>query len=425
MLDKTRFTHTQFVQGVHQAAIKVNSQRFKSLNVIDTDLFEIDSGHRSIEINLPIYIGFEILQNAKIRLLAFYYDFLLKYIHPSDINCILSDTDSIYIALTKPSIKDTVIDNKKEEFQQHLTGYCSDKRHPDPFLTRECCAEHIFQDSKFPNLFKVEWSGELVIALCSKTYIAVDEKQKLKISAKGINHASLRASNPLQKFWTVMNSTQPEGGINKGFRAIDGQMYTYTQQKQCLPYFYCKRYVHEDGIFTSCLDLTLCPVPKKYLCLQTDLITLSPDYILSFNIDGITFKSIRQAITYFKQTEHERNNELNLTHILNTTDEYELVKINRSIPNTTHWLLNYMQHVKKILNNRMEQNPSVSNTLLLSDDNKCIINADPSDKMGGCGENHRTIRWCPDAYLRGRNRIGEHYVLMRKHLRSPQSSPDR
>lgn len=105
--------------------------------------------------NLPIYLGYEILQNAKIRILSFYYDFLLNYIHPSDINCLLSDTDSIYISLTHNTIKEAVREDKKSEFQQHLTGYCSDRRHPDPYVCRECCDEHIFQDSKFPNLFKV------------------------------------------------------------------------------------------------------------------------------------------------------------------------------------------------------------------------------------------------------------------------------
>ena len=70
-------------------------------------------------------------------------------------NCILSDTDSIYISLSGESMKSTVMQHKREEFQRHLTGYCGNRRHPNAFLCRECCDEHIFQDSKFPNLFKV------------------------------------------------------------------------------------------------------------------------------------------------------------------------------------------------------------------------------------------------------------------------------
>ena len=153
--NKASYTRTQFVQGSSKAAAKVNANRFKSLSVIDDELFEVESGYSTIEMNLPIYLGFEILQNAKIRILSFYYDFLLKFIHPSDMNCVLSDTDSVYIALTTNSIKDAVMTHKKEEFQRHLTGYCGEHRHPDPFLCRECCDEHAFQDAKFPNLFKV------------------------------------------------------------------------------------------------------------------------------------------------------------------------------------------------------------------------------------------------------------------------------
>ena len=153
--NKSRYSRTQFVQGSKNAAARVNSNRFKSLSVIDDELFEIESGYASIEMNLPIYLGFEILQNAKIRILSFYYDFLLKFIHPSDMNCILSDTDSVYIALSTNSMKEAVMPHKKEEFQRHLTGYCGEQRHPDPYLCRECCDEHAFQDGKFPNLFKV------------------------------------------------------------------------------------------------------------------------------------------------------------------------------------------------------------------------------------------------------------------------------
>ena len=149
------------MHGSQQAAAKVNANRFKSLSVIDDELFEIESGYSTIEMNLPIYLGFEILQNAKIRILSFYYDFLLKFIHSSDINCVLSDTDSIYISLTSPTLKDAVMPHKKADFQQHLTGYCGEQRHPDPYLCRECCDEHSFQDGKFPNLFKVSSSPSI------------------------------------------------------------------------------------------------------------------------------------------------------------------------------------------------------------------------------------------------------------------------
>lgn len=163
LLNKQKFTQTKFIQGERNAALKINDPRFKALNVIDNDLYEVESGHKTIKMDLPIYLGFEILQNAKIRMLAFYYDFLSKFIHPSDMNCILSDTDSIYISLTGKTMKETVMPHKSEEFEKHLTGYCGSKRHPDAFLCRECCDEHIFQDSKFPNLFKVSATRRRII----------------------------------------------------------------------------------------------------------------------------------------------------------------------------------------------------------------------------------------------------------------------
>ena len=52
------------------------------------------------KLNLPIQIGFAILQYAKLKMLEWYYDFLLEYVDKSDFEYIEMDTDSAYFAVT-------------------------------------------------------------------------------------------------------------------------------------------------------------------------------------------------------------------------------------------------------------------------------------------------------------------------------------
>ena len=44
-------------------------------------------------------------------------------------------------------------------------------------------------------------------------------------------------------------------GENKGFKPIDGKVYTYTQTRHGLSYLYCKREVLADGVSTRPLKL--------------------------------------------------------------------------------------------------------------------------------------------------------------------------
>ena len=66
---------------------------------LDDDLFEIESAKKKITLNLPIYLGYFILQYAKQRMLEFYYDFLCKYVRREDFSYLEMDTGN-YISYT-------------------------------------------------------------------------------------------------------------------------------------------------------------------------------------------------------------------------------------------------------------------------------------------------------------------------------------
>ena len=81
-----------------KASQLINTPFFRKIDEINKDTFEVQSCKKAIKLNLPLQIGFFVYQNAKLRMLQFYYDFLDKYLDRSDSQYCKMDTDSAYIA---------------------------------------------------------------------------------------------------------------------------------------------------------------------------------------------------------------------------------------------------------------------------------------------------------------------------------------
>ena len=51
---------------------------------------------------------------------------------------------------------------------------------------KPCCADRLKFDKRTPGLFKLEFQGDKILSLCSKSYICVDG-EKRKMAHKGVN----------------------------------------------------------------------------------------------------------------------------------------------------------------------------------------------------------------------------------------------
>ena len=54
----------------------INNKRFRQLDVVTDDVYEITSNKVRLTYDLPLNIGFFVYQYAKLRMLEFYYDFV-------------------------------------------------------------------------------------------------------------------------------------------------------------------------------------------------------------------------------------------------------------------------------------------------------------------------------------------------------------
>ena len=183
------------------------------------------------------------------------------------------DTDSQYYAIAASSLE-CILKNARmaERYNRAVYQSCHDRAFlPDSknhWITRKCCIKCEEKDTYTAGLFKKEFSGTVMVCLCSKTWIieneeATSQEKRIKFSSKGLNKISVLESaqnknmSLVQLYKQVLDTGNSESAVNTGFRTFDNTMKTYSQKRNGLSYFYCKRRVLDDGISTVPLDLTL------------------------------------------------------------------------------------------------------------------------------------------------------------------------
>ena len=243
----------------------INNKRFRQLDVVTDDAYEIEMNKSVVKYTLPLHIGFFVYQYAKLRMMQFYYDFVDRYIERPLFQYCEMDTDSAYIALAGDTIDDLVTSEHREHYfrnrSQWLPAECCDD-HEEEYVcariagrswtaTESCCLARKAFDKRTPGLFKVEWCGNGFIGLCSKTYYCFGATDKY--STKGLS----KRQNVINKdtFLAVLTNRRNGSGVNRGFRVRDSSVMTYIQEKAALTYFYGKRKVLADGLSTAPLEL--------------------------------------------------------------------------------------------------------------------------------------------------------------------------
>jgi hypothetical protein len=259
LMNQEKFQNVTYVKGPREAGMQVNDSRFRSLTELDDDVYEVTKGKKSIVLSLPTQLGFFVLQYAKLRMLQFYYDFMDRFVSRADFEYCEMDTDSAYMAISAESLDDIIIKGDREdEYKKMLMKICS-KTNPDAkpeWFPRRCCPEDAAYDLRTPGLFKLEFEGDEIIGLCSKTFIVINEN-RFKYSCKGANKRNV--VRPPDCYRSVLHTKRQQSVINQGFRAKDNTMFTYHQKRCAFVYLYTKRRVLDDGIHTVPLDLELCP----------------------------------------------------------------------------------------------------------------------------------------------------------------------
>ena len=110
----------------------INNKRFRQLDVVTKDAYEIEMNKSVVKYTLPLHIGFFVYQYAKLRMLQFYYDSVNRYVERPLFQYCEMDTDSAYIALAGESIDGLVRADRRAHYFRNRSQW----------VPAECCDEH-------------------------------------------------------------------------------------------------------------------------------------------------------------------------------------------------------------------------------------------------------------------------------------------
>ena len=173
---------------------EIIDNHFYDMTELPDGYYEVEKTKKKINLDFPIHIGVFILNYAKLRMLEFYYDFLDHYLSREDFEYSEMDTDSAYMAISGDSFEELIKPDLRKEFEIDKHNWFVTPLAP--------------QGKHTPGLFKVEFKGDKIIGLCSKSYctesFATDSTPgQVKFSMKGVNKGQFK--NPMSHYEHVLH----------------------------------------------------------------------------------------------------------------------------------------------------------------------------------------------------------------------------
>lgn len=80
---------------------EVNNRLFMAVTDLQDEVYEVEKAKQMIIFDLPIQLGYFILQYARLWMLQFYYDFMDSHVNRKDFQYCEMDTDSAYKSISR------------------------------------------------------------------------------------------------------------------------------------------------------------------------------------------------------------------------------------------------------------------------------------------------------------------------------------
>lgn len=80
ILDKEKHQNVSYVRGSHAAKLRINQSEFRHLTELGDDYFEVETRKKTHNLNIPIHLGYYILQYGKMRLNQYVFSWLYKFL---------------------------------------------------------------------------------------------------------------------------------------------------------------------------------------------------------------------------------------------------------------------------------------------------------------------------------------------------------
>lgn len=217
---------------------KIASPRFKHADLINEKVAQVTSYKKKYCINTPYFVGVAILELSKLFIMRVYYNIFLEKYGIQKLKLLLTDTDSLLLAIQTEDIYKDLAATGIVEFGNFPISH--------PYYKQEETGKIFY--------FKDESCGQPIqsfVGLRSKCYSIHYPKGGLKdkISAKGVNRSQIKkfCHEDINEVLTQNKTTET---TSRQIRSFKHQVYNIEQEKLSLSGMDTKRWVCWDNITT-------------------------------------------------------------------------------------------------------------------------------------------------------------------------------
>jgi hypothetical protein len=222
----------------------------KNFTIFNENLVGIHMQKECINLNKPIFIGQNILDQSKYLMADFHYNFMLKNIPRQNIDLLFTDTDSLCYSIKNNDIYE-LIKNNKQNFD--LSDYPDN--HPI-FLneTIEDIKKFKNENKKVIGKMKDECAGKPItqfIGLRSKLYsFKIDNENKDHSKCKGVKKSVVKNEITFNDYRTTLTTRMKKDVEQNGIRSHKHQLFSESQRKTALSCNDDKVFICDNNINT-------------------------------------------------------------------------------------------------------------------------------------------------------------------------------
>ena len=211
-------------------------KRIKKVTIFNETLVGAHLSKYSIKLNKPIYMGQNILDDSKLLMNNFHYNFMMKKIESQNLKLLFTDTDSLAYEIKNNDIYE-IMKNNKSEFD--LSNFKNDL--------------YDNTNNKVIGKFKDECAISPIIefvGLRSKVYSYLTENDENIKKNKGIKKSVVEKFITHNDYKNCLNNDDIKYVVQNTFRSYKHNIYTVSQRKKALCATDDKVYICDNNIDT-------------------------------------------------------------------------------------------------------------------------------------------------------------------------------
>lgn len=213
-------------------------KNLKRFNIFNENLVGVHTFKTQITLDKPIYLGQNILDDSKVLMYNFHYNFMKKNIKEKNIDLLFTDTDSLCYHIKNEDVFE-IIKNNKDNFD--LSNYPKDHELYDK------------TNNKVIGKFKNESPNQILefVGLRSKLYSFVAENDKHHHNkCKGVKRNVVEQELNINDYRDTLYTKENKIISQNGIRSYNHQIFSETMTKVALSCYDDKRFICDDLINT-------------------------------------------------------------------------------------------------------------------------------------------------------------------------------